>query len=208
LKKIEYSEETVETLRLLLGKTAERVIYNFMYYILDFGDYHILFPMELETGLSETGEQEIKYTFPVLYHERVKLEKLDIVVDVGFKIESVQILQTLLYWKKVEKENVNISVGDEAATKVVADLIASSFETEEELMLKPSLMDNFPLEPKYKNLVDVGVRIRSGNDNLIIAPIDNCFGFMEHSDGFFWNDENIEARLSESYDFLAVDKKN
>ncbi|WP_276499345.1 hypothetical protein [Pontibacter litorisediminis] len=208
MKKIEYSKEAVDTLRLLIGKTAERVIYNFMYYILDFGDYHILFPMELETGLSETGEQEIKYTFPVLYHESVKLERSDIVVADSFKIESIQILQTLLYWKKVEKENVNIRVGDEAAAKVVADLIAVSFETEEELMIKPSTAEDFPLEPKYKNLVDVGIRIRNKNNSLIIAPIDNCFGFMEHFDGFFWNEENIEARLSESYDFIVVDKKN
>ncbi|WP_161888353.1 hypothetical protein [Pontibacter russatus] len=204
MKRLEYSEAERQILKQLIGKTAERVIYNFTYYILDFGTYYILFSMELENGISKSGSQEIKFTRPELISEKLILNDSDRIIADYITIDRIQILKTIIYWGQIDKEYITVNFGSEATNKTIENLISSGFSTEEEIMVKPSLSNGIHFLEEYGNVVDVGIRLQTKDKNLIIAAIDNWFGFRDFTDGFFWEEKNIDFYFSESYDLIEL----
>lgn len=208
MKRIQYSDAQRKILESILGLTANRIIINFMEYILDFGDFHVMFPMELETGISLTGEQEIKYTYPELINRPYGIQDNDNLAAENFQVKAIQVLQTTLYWEKVDNKPLTTNLGNAAANKTINNLLASAFESEVGHMIKPTELDKHPIDLSFANLADVGVKVDSGDKTLVICPVNNLFGFMDYQGEAFWTEKDLNGDFAETYDLIEIEKKN
>lgn len=180
MKVIRYSPSEFSVLRSLLGKTVQRILcYNY-HVILDFGTEYVQFDIKTASGVGKIGNLEVKYTIPTLHQESMVVEDSETTIARNFSIDQVDIMNTWIYQREKNKESVQpIKTTDENLNKVVAKLLTKAHVVTEELLIRPSTIRKLFYNTEYINAVDVGIRIRSGNNFLVIAPIDNKYGFMK-----------------------------
>jgi hypothetical protein len=197
MKTIEYSEKENDTLIKILGSLAKRLVYNFTQIKIEFEEFYIQFDIELECGVGETGSEEIKYSIPKYMLGKMPISDSDEILAENFKIDDIEVMQTMLYWRVVDKKSVSpFESTNKNLESAVGKLLNKSFKVTEQLMMKPSLFRKLIFENKYINVVEVGIRIQSKGKYFVVAPTGNAYGFFEKS---FISPDDYTNRIGKSY---------
>lgn len=179
---IRYSDKEIELLKRMLGQTVQRITYSITQIRIDFRDFSVQFDISVDNAVSSVGGAEIKRTKPVLSTGESPNAHESDSMEINLPVDEIEIMETMLYWRAINKSEVEpLNTGNQNLNRVANNLLNRSVMATEEILIKPSLLRNFFFPGDFLNRVDVGIRIKSGPNYFVIAPIDNFYGFREKS---------------------------
>ena len=210
-----YGNQEIKLIQHLLNNTPEKIWYNFVYYIFDYGSYHLR-----PDCMSEQAKTQNDYDEAIIAELSRKDEKYDpnehsVVVCENKSIENIYIVRAFLYFStfrnytKSEKLSNRFSYKLKSFFKLKTEpldkIISETTGVGAEYVCHPKSEEVNDVDLEYSNLLDVGLLIEIENRYLRAFLKNNGFGFHIRKEKYFFETDDLKEDV-EQYELIKVER--
>jgi len=214
MKKYLFTDKDFETIRLIKSKTPNKIWFNVIQYILDYGDSYIALEVKSTVAPSyfaTTHTYESTIGFSIVNKTFIPNE-LSILLCENENVTDIYIVRTLIYHseyrKPVKKEKNKIkslltSIRPENKDKF--DTLINQIDgITNDFLINPGsvLPDN--LDPASTNLVDVGILIGLNNKYIKAFIEDNSDDFLNYEEKYIYDSIDF-SDMNRQYELIRFE---
>lgn len=214
MKEYIYREQEIELIHHLLNNVPNKIWYNFVFYVFDYGSYHLILKC-----IDKEAKSQNKYDEALIAElsredkEFVPTGDLTLICE-NKAIDKIYIVRTFLYFstyrnfnkseiffKRIEHKIKSIIKGGKDP---IGEIISKTTGVGAEYICHPKsdVVNNINLD--YANLLDVGLLVEIENKYLRCFLQSNGFGFHIWKEKYFYDVDDLKED-SELYEFIKIE---
>ncbi len=210
-----YKETEIELIRHLRNNTPEKIWYNFVFYVFDYGNYHLILECVDKEAKSQNKSDEALIAELTRKNEKYVPDEHSKLVCENKPIDSVYIVRTFLHFSDFRNYTKPEKIANRIGHKVKSfikgksdpldEIISKTTGVGAEYICHPKSQEAKNVDLNFANLLDVGLLIEIENKYLRAFLQSNGFGFHIWEDKYFYETEDLKED-TELYEFIKIEK--
>jgi len=214
MKKYLFTDKDFEIIRMLKSKTPQKIWFNVIQYVIDYGDSYINLEVKSTTDLSKyeiTHSIESTIGFSII-NETFSPSELSILVCENENITDIHIVRTFIYHSEYRKPNKKDKKIFKSFLTSIRPENKDNFDTfinqidgiNNDFVINPNsvLPDN--VNPESTNLVDVGLLIGLKNKYIKAFIEDNDDDFCNYDDKYLFDSLDFNE-MKQQYELIKFE---
>jgi hypothetical protein len=213
MKDYTYKEQELEYIRHMKSTSPKKIWWGFVKYVFDYGDFYYQLRCSSEIADSQNKADEAiigeftKHEEPFIPTEHDKL------VCENKKIEDLYIVRAFLYFTTSRKFSKfeKIARRIKQRIKVIltgkkdpwGDTLSETISFNEEITCHPQSEEAKKADPRYSNLIDVGLLIQIDGKCLKTFIESNGYGFHIWDEKYFFEPQELKSS-ARAHEFIKV----
>jgi hypothetical protein len=215
LREYIYKENEIELIRHLRNNTPKKIWYNFMFYVFDYGNYHLTLECVDKQAKSQNKSDEAIVAELTRKNERYIHDEHSKLICENKPIDNIYIVRTFLYFSDFRNFSKPEKIANRIKYKVKSfingkrepiDIIKSGITgMGTEYICHPKSKEAKKINLNFANLLDVGLLLEIENKYLKAFLQSNGFGFHIWKDKYFYETDALK-KDNELYEFIKIEE--
>lgn len=215
MRKYIYKENEIELIRHLRNNTPEKIWHNFVFYVFDYGNYHLILECVGKQAKSQNKSDEAIVAELTRREEKYVPNEHSKLICKNKPIDNIYIVRTFLYFSDFRNFSKPEKIANRIKYKVKSfikgkrepiDIIKSGITgIGTEYICHPKSKEAKKVDLNFANLLDVGLLIEIENKYLRCFLQSNGFGFHIWKDKYFYETAELKED-TELYEFIKIEK--
>ena len=209
-----YTETEIELIRYLKNNTPLKIWYNYVFYVFDYGKYHLTLDCVDKEAISQNKSDEAIVAELTRRNETYVPDENSKLICEKKRINNIYTVRTTLYFSDFRNFTRSERIANRLKYKVKSfikgkkepiDIIKSGITgVGTEYICHPKSKNLKNVDLNYANLLDVGLLIEIENKYLRAFLQSNGYGFHIWEDKFFYKKEELKED-AELYEFIKIE---
>ena len=215
MKNYTFKQKEIELVKNILRDPPKKIWYDLVWYVFDYGNYHIkLVCLDEPADSQNKSDEAIIASINKIEDKFDPSEATELVCELE-KIQSIHIVRTFLYFttnrnytwiEKFCKQSLHkIKSLFNDGEDLVGDLLSKTSWGYFEIVCKPNSKEAKSINPKHANLLDVGLLIKINDKYLRAYLRNNGYGFHIWDGKFFFSEKELTQDYN-LYEFIEVEE--
>ena len=215
MREYTYKDPEIELIHHLWNNTPKKIWYNFVFYVFDYGNYHLILECESKEAKSQNKYDEALIAELTRKNEKYVPDKHSKLVCENKPIDSLYIVRTFLHFSDfrnfTKPEKIANRIGQKIKTILkgksnpLDEIISKTTGVGAQYICHPKSKEAKNVDLNFENLLDVGLLIEIENEYLRAYLQSNGFGFQIWKDKYFYKTEDLKED-TELYEFIKIEK--
>ena len=214
MKEYIYKETEFEFIHHLRNNAPEKIWYNFVFYVFDYGNYHLILECVDKEAKSQNKYDEALIAELTRKNEKYVPDEHSKLVCENKPIDNIYIVRTFLYFSAFRNYSKTEKIANRIGHKIkslikgktdpIDEIISKTTGIGTEYICHPKSKEVENVDLNYANLLDVGLLIEMENRYLRAFLQSNGFGFHIWEGKYFYETEDLKED-TELYEFIKIE---
>jgi hypothetical protein len=212
MKDYTYGNEEIQLIQKLIYTPPNKIWWDFVQYIFDYNNYYIKLECISKRADTQNKSDEAIIANITIVNEEFKPSENTVLVCQNQIIDNAYIVKTFLYFTTYRKYSVFEKITKRTAYKIknfftgnnpIESILSETIGGCEEIICHPKSDEVKNINPKYANILDVGLLLEIEGKCLKAFIQNNTFGFHIWDEKYFFKPEDLKED-AELYEFIKI----